>query len=433
MRRGLTLGRVAGIPIVMDYSMVVFMVLVVWLLRGGLLTMGAGQVVIDTTAAWAAAIVGAFLFLGSVVVHELSHSLTALRLGLAVKQIRLLIFGGLSEIEREADTPRAELLITIAGPASSAVLAVGFFFSAPLLGFAPAFASLFRWLGIVNGVLAVFNLLPGFPLDGGRALRAVLWARTGDRVRATRVSTTIGRGLGLSMAFTGIFLIDRLGIDGLWLAFIGWFLFSAAGMASRTAHLDPRWGDTKVAEVMERTAAWVSPALPLDQVSFGDSEVLPVGDPWGTVVGIVTKGAVIGVRSDQASYRTVNDVMRRQSPRYVVDEGERVAELVRRFQEPSWTVVVTRNENPVGVVRSERLRVPQEDREDLAGPAADLDVGTLRGGAPSHVDDDDPSPGSLGGVDQSGGWIDLGGRADHQEDVGGEAGGGRPLPGPLGE
>lgn len=433
MRRGLTLGRIAGIPIVMDFSMVVFMVLVVWLLRGGLLTIGAGPVEIDTTAAWAAAIVGAFLFLGSVVVHELSHSLTALRLGLAVKQIRLLIFGGLSEIEREADTPRAELLITIAGPASSAVLAAGFFFSAPLLGFAPAFASLFRWLGIVNGVLAVFNLLPGFPLDGGRALRALLWARTGDRVRATRVSTTIGRGLGLSMAFIGIFLIDRLGFDGLWLAFIGWFLFSAAGVASRSAHIDPRWGTTKVSEVMERTAAWVSPALPLDQVSFGSSDVLPVADPWGAVVGIVNKGAVMGVRSDQTTYRTVNDVMRRQSPRYVVDVDELVADVVQRYAEPSWTAVVTRNGDPVGIIRSEGLRVPEKHGEDLTGTAPDVDVGPMGGSAAGDIDDDDARPGLLGGIDEPGSRIDLGRGPDHQEDVGGEAGRGRPLPGPLGE
>jgi len=433
MRKGLTLGRVAGIPIVMDFSMVVFMVLVVWLVRGGLLTVGAGPAEITNAAAWAAAVVGALLFLGSVVVHELSHSLTALRLGLAVKQIRLLIFGGLSEIEREADTPRAEMLITIAGPASSAVLAVGFFFTAPLLGFAPAFASLFRWLGIVNGVLAVFNLLPGFPLDGGRALRAFLWARTGNRVRATRVATTIGRGLGLSMAFLGIFLIDRLGLDGLWLAFIGWFLYSAAGVAARSAHIDPRWRGTKVGDVMERTAAWVSPALPLDQVRFGSSDVLPVADPWGSVVGVVNKGAVMGVRADQTSYRTVNDVMRRQSPRYVADVDDLVADVVQRFQEASWIAVVTRNRDPVGVVRSERLRVPEEDGEDLARPAPDLDVRPLRGGTVSNVDDDDSGPGVSGGVDETGRWIDLSRGPDHEEDVGGEAGGGRPLPGPLGE
>lgn len=433
MRRGLTLGRVAGIPIVMDLSMVVFMVIVVWLLRGGLLSLGSGTVIADGPTAWAAAVTGAFLFLGSVLVHELSHSLTALRLGLAVKQIRLLIFGGLSEIEREADTPRAELLITIAGPASSALLAVVFFFSAPLLSGSPAFASLFRWLGIVNGVLAVFNLLPGFPLDGGRALRAVLWSRTGDRVRATRVSTTIGRGLGLSMAFVGIFLIDRLGFDGLWLAFIGWFLFSAAGVAAKSAHIDPRWGETKVGAVMERTAPWVSPALPLDQVSFGTSDVLPVADPWGTVVGIVNKGAVMGVRNDQRSFRTVNDVMHRQSPRYVVDEGVYVADLVRRFTDESWTVVVTRRGEPIGIIRSERLRVPEQTGQDLAGPAPDLDVGTVGGSTPGEVDDDDVGPGLLGGVDEPGGRIDLGRRADHQEDIGGETGRRGPLPGSLGE
>ncbi len=433
MRRGLTLGRIAGIPIVMDVSMLVFMALVVWFIRSGLLALGAGPIDIDAGAAWAAGIVGAFLFLGSVVVHELSHSLTALRLGLAVKQIRLLIFGGLSEIEREADTPRAELLITIAGPASSAALAAIFFFSAPLLAFAPAFASLFRWLGIVNGVLAVFNLLPGFPLDGGRALRAVLWARTGDRARATRVSTTIGRGLGLTMAFIGIFLIDRLGLDGLWLAFIGWFLYSAAGVAARTVHLDPRWGETKVSAVMERTAGAVSPALPLDQVSFGDIDVLPVADPWGTVVGIVNKGAVVGLRADETSYRSVNDVMRRQGPRYVVDEEELVADLVRRFSEQSWTVVVTRNGEPVGVIRSERLRVSEQDGQDLARPTPDLDVGVPGGGAGSGVDNHDARPGLPGSVDQPGGRVDLGGGADDQEDVGGETGGRRLPPGPFGE
>ena len=282
-------------------------------------------------------------------------------------------------------------------------------------------------------MLAVFNLLPGFPLDGGRALRAMLWARTGDRVRATKVSTAIGRGLGMTMAFIGIFMIDRLGFDGLWLAFIGWFLFSAAGVAARTAHIDPRWGETKVGEVMERTSQWVSPALPLDQVSFGTTDVLPVADPWGSVVGIVNKGAVVGVRSDETSYRTVNDVMRRQSPRYVVDVDDYVSDVVKRFVEPSWTAVVTRNGDPVGIVRSERLRVPEDAGKDLGRRTEDLDVSDARGGAPLDVDDDDLRPGLLGGVDQAGRWIDLGGGPDDQEDVSGDAGGSGPLPGPLRE
>lgn len=432
MRRGLTLGRISGIPIVMDLSLILFMVVVVWLLRGGLVALGGGAVPVSPVTAWAAAITGAVLFLMSVLVHELSHSLTARKLGLGVKQIRLLIFGGLSEIEQEADTPRTELLITIAGPASSALLAGLFYFSSQLLGGIPAFGSLFRWLGIVNGVLAVFNLLPGFPLDGGRALRAVVWARTGDRAGATRIASAIGRALGLSMAFLGVFLIDRLGFDGLWLAFIGWFLFSAAGVAARTAHMDPRWGSTRIGEVMERTPSWVSPALPLDQVRFGSNDVLPVADPWGTVVGIVNKGAVMGLRADRASFRTVHDVMRRQSPRFVVDVEELVADVVSRFPEPSWTAVAVRGGNPVGVVRSDLLRVPQEEGHDLPGRPEEFDVGVRRDGGPGDVDHDQTGSSGLGGVDEPGRGVDLGRGADHQHDVGGEAGGGRPSPGPLG-
>ncbi len=431
MRRGLTLGRVAGIPIVMDFSMVLFTVVIVWFLRSRMVVVDG--ILINDALAWTVSIIGAVLFLGSVVIHELSHSLTALRLGLAVKQIRLLIFGGLSEIEREADTPRAEFLIAAAGPLSSALLAGAFLGLAPLASGSPAFRSLFQALGIVNGLLAVFNILPGFPLDGGRVLRALIWGRTKDRVRATKVATTIGKGLGMSMAFIGIFLIDRLGFDGLWLAFIGWFLFSAAGVAARSAHIDPRWGETKVGDVVERTAAWVSPALPLDQVKFGSSDVLPVADPWGTVVGIVNKGAVMGIRADQTTYRTINDVMRRQGPRYVVDGDEYVADVVKRFQEPEWTVVVTRNNEPIGVLRSARLRVPEQDRQDVAGKAEDLDVGSMGRSASLSVDDNDLGSGVLGSLDEPGRWVDLGGSSDDEEDVGDETGGSGPLPSPFGE
>ncbi len=228
MRNSLTLGKILGIPIKVNAS---------WFLIAGLITLSLASGYFPqqfpgwtATGYWLAGLATALLFFGSVLVHELGHSVVALWEKIPVRGITLFIFGGVAQIGREPDRPGSEFRIAIAGPLTSLALALGFsalgqaagLISAPLAGVA-------GYLGRINLMLAVFNMIPGFPLDGGRVLRATLWHLKQDLLTATRWASNAGRAVAFLFIASGIFqgLTGNL-FDGLWIALIGWFLNSAA-------------------------------------------------------------------------------------------------------------------------------------------------------------------------------------------------------------
>jgi len=230
MTKAIRIGRLFGIDIEIDYTwFIIFLIVVVGLASGWLqqyLPKG-----VHPAVRWLVAIVTTLLFFVSVLLHELSHSVVALRSGLKISGITLFLFGGVSKLSEEPKSPEVELKMAIAGPLMSLALAVIFFGASLVLNSAAGgvLSTMFRWLGIVNGMLAAFNLLPGFPLDGGRVLRAGLWKWSTNLSEATRVASTFGQGAGLLMILGGIFLFfTGGGFGGLWLAFIGWFLMQAA-------------------------------------------------------------------------------------------------------------------------------------------------------------------------------------------------------------
>ena len=188
----------------------------------------------------AAGVLTSLLFFASVVFHELAHSVVAMAWGIPVKSITLFIFGGVANIEREPDRPLAEFLIAVAGPASSLLLALGFgavWLAGDVAGLSLV-AGLGFYLATINLSLAVFNMIPGFPLDGGRVFRSLVWAWTGNMNRATRWAATTGRVIAVLMIVGGgvLFLTGNWS-SGLWLAFIGWFLDNAASQSSRQVWL----------------------------------------------------------------------------------------------------------------------------------------------------------------------------------------------------
>jgi Zn-dependent protease/CBS domain-containing protein len=244
---GIHAGRIAGIEIRMDLSVFVIALLVAFNLVG-LLTSWHPE--------WGLALVGflaivsAALLIGSILVHELAHAIVGRRLGLPVERITLFIFGGMAELGREPDRPRVELLTALAGPAASITIgvvsfALGLFMAGPLPG-APAeigdirhfgaVATVLFWLGPTNIMLGLFNLVPGFPLDGGRVLRALLWWKTGDLERATRWASRGGQLVAAALVVVGVLMIFGYRVPffgtglgpGLWLILIGWFLNVAA-------------------------------------------------------------------------------------------------------------------------------------------------------------------------------------------------------------
>jgi Zn-dependent protease len=238
MKSSLRFGKILGITIGVNYTWFIVFALVT-------LTLASGYFPVrypgwSTAGYLAAGLLTSLLFFASVIFHELAHSVVAMAWGIPVKSITLFIFGGVASIEREPHRPLAEFLIAIAGPISSLVLALGFgiaWFFGEMAGLALV-SGLGFYLASINLSLAVFNMIPGFPLDGGRVFRSLVWAWTGNMNRATRWAATMGRVIAVLMIVGGgvLFLTGNWS-SGLWLAFIGWFLDNAASQSSRQAWL----------------------------------------------------------------------------------------------------------------------------------------------------------------------------------------------------
>ena len=191
--------------------------------------------------------------LGSIFIHEAAHAVVALHYGVPVKSITLWLLGGVAHLEKEAPTPGAEARIAGSGPLTSLILAVMLLtagFGMEIIGVAPALGATLLWLGGLNAILAVFNVLPGAPLDGGRLLHAWLWKRHGSRARATAGASRAGRVLGVAVAIVGLAQLFAGNFGGLWTAAIGWFLYAAAGQEAVAGKLADALGDQTVADIM---------------------------------------------------------------------------------------------------------------------------------------------------------------------------------------
>jgi Zn-dependent protease len=248
MNKGFSIGKIFGITINIDWSWILIFLLIVWNLAAVF-----GQFHPDwaLSLSWGAAIVAALLFFASVLAHELAHSLVAKAQGVPVRRITLFLFGGVSNIQREPASPLGEFIMAILGPLTSLILGAVLLWIAGstniFLGTASGnsvqvmrqlgvVSTMLLWLGSINILLGVFNMTPGFPLDGGRVLRSILWAITGNLQRATRWAAGVGQLIAWLMIVGGIAMIFGVSLpffgtgflNGVWLAFIGWFLNSAA-------------------------------------------------------------------------------------------------------------------------------------------------------------------------------------------------------------
>jgi Zn-dependent protease/CBS domain-containing protein len=264
-RHQIILGQIFGITIGLDYSWFLILLLLAWSLAVGYYP--AVFPAQPVPLYWALGAVSAIMLFASVVLHELGHSLVARRYGVPVRGITMFIFGGVSQIGGEAPTAAAELWIALAGPAVSALLAVIFgLLQTPLSSVRPAFA-LAKYLAYINGGLAIFNLIPGFPLDGGRVLRAILWSGTGDFRRATLIASSVGRIVAFAFILWGvaqIFAGNAFG--GLWIAFIGWFLESAASAQVQQLILQRALAGHTVSEAMNRNYTPIPATISLQEL-----------------------------------------------------------------------------------------------------------------------------------------------------------------------
>jgi Zn-dependent protease len=338
MTASLRFGRIAGIPVGASWSALLIALLIAWSLAGRVLP--AQVPGLAPAGYWLAGIAGAGLFLGSLLAHEVGHALVARRAGLRVRGITLWLLGGVAQLEDEPASPRDELRVAIVGPAVSLALAVGFGLAAVALsvvGTPAVVVAVAAWLAVGNAALAVFNLLPAAPLDGGRVLRGLLWRRHGSRVRASVTATTAGQvvgagliGYGLLGAFTG------WGVGSLWTALIGWFLVAAARQERDhvvlRSGLDGLRADQVMTPAPAPAPAWFTvDAVLRNYVQPWQAAALPLRDFDGRPAGVVTAAALGAVPPERRHLVRAGDVAIPVSALVLLAPDQPVADLAGRL------------------------------------------------------------------------------------------------------
>lgn len=311
-RDTILIGHPGGIPVRLHATWFLVAALIAWSLAGSYFPRSVSGY--STGQYWVAAIIATLLFFASLLAHELAHSLVARKLGLKVREITLYLFGGVSVIESEAEQPRDEIWITIVGPITSIALGIGFGILWYVTGNAALISSMFGYLAVINLFLALFNLLPGFPLDGGRLRRALVWWKSGDPAHATRVAAGVGVGLGYLIVAVGIVeAFAGYWVNGLWLLFLGWYLQS---MAQQQRHLVPGkspFADLKVGDLTDPQPITVGPDQPLDQVVHDvmlqhGARVIPVISD-DRFLGMLTVQRIGAIPRQRWPYMTAADAM----------------------------------------------------------------------------------------------------------------------------
>lgn len=311
VRSTFPLFRVRGIEVGVHISWLIVFGLVTWSLATGFLPEVLPE--IAPLEAWIIGAVSAILLFASVLLHELAHSFVAISRGLPVHSITLFLFGGVSNLTAESKDPRTEFLISIVGPLTSFAIA-GIAYALLQVPLDDRIAVVLGYLVVVNALLGAFNLIPGFPLDGGRVLRSIVWKATGNVRRATEVAAAIGQLVGLVFVGWGIFRVfggDLLG--GLWTAAIGLFLQNAAGSSVQQLALDERLKGVRVRDAYTPDDMTAPPGLTVaelieEHILRGRRRAVMVADN-GRLVGIVTVGDIAKVPAEERAKMTVAEVM----------------------------------------------------------------------------------------------------------------------------
>lgn len=319
------LGRVAGVEIGAHWSWVLVAALITWSLADGVFpTTNPG---LSDATYLAMALVAVPVFFGTLLLHELGHAVTARREGMEIDGITLWVFGGIARFRGHFPSAAAELRIAVAGPAVTLVLGVALLGASLLLPLPAAVDGTLHWLGYINLVLLAFNLLPAFPLDGGRVLRAALWQRTGDERRATRTAAGFGRGFGQMLIIAGLLLaITGAVIGGLWFVFIGWFLVAAAEAEAAEVTQRAALAGLRVADAMVPEPVAVDVAVTLQR--FVDEVFLhhrhtayPVTED-GRPVGLITFRDAAAADRGTWSTATVGERRHRLRDVLVLEPGQ---------------------------------------------------------------------------------------------------------------
>lgn len=349
------LGRIFGIEIGLHFSWFVIAALLTMSLAGHLYSVNSAW---PRALVWTAAVVTALAFFAAIVLHELSHAVVARARGVPVPSITLFALGGIAQMKRDAADAATEFWMGLAGPFASVIIGVVALALASALGWnfnvtpnTPGMVMLV-WFGFINITLAAFNMIPGFPLDGGRVLRALLWWRSGDRVRATRVAGVLGQIVAVGFISVGFLSFALAGnFSGIWLAFIGWFLIDAARSAVMEMTVMESLRGVRVGEVMSRDCLTVSPeALVADvaeRVLHTGKRCFFVAD-HGQIAGMLTPQELRTVPRDRWNVTSAVDVMKPLERLHRIDAAEPVTKAL--------DVIVEEDVNQLPVLEQGRIR-----------------------------------------------------------------------------
>ncbi len=318
MQASIKLGRIFGIEIGLHYSWLLIALLIAFSLAGHF---GAAHPGWDRSVIWGMAIVTAVLFFAAIIAHELSHAMVAIRRGLPVRTITLFALGGVAQLEKEPEDAKTEFWVAVVGPLASALIGFICLGLAALLGWTlmteptTPLVAMLVWLGYINLGLAVFNMIPGFPMDGGRVLRAIIWRITGNAARATRTAARTGQAIAFAFIIFGLMrFFGGAGFGGLWLVFIGWFLLTAAQASYAQVELQEGLRGVRVSDLMVSDCALVDGNTNLQ--TFVEDYLLRTGQRCyliaenGVVAGLITPHEIKGIERARWPFTLVSDVMR---------------------------------------------------------------------------------------------------------------------------
>ncbi len=365
----LLIARILGIPVYVHVSWLVVFGLLTWTLATGYFP--SASPALAASSYWVKGLTASLLFFLSILLHELGHSWVALRSGIRIRSITLFIFGGLAEMERDPDDGRTEVRIALAGPIVSLALALGFLGLASLPGLPAAVGAVARYLGYVNLVLAAFNLVPAFPLDGGRVLRGLLWSRQG-KVRATRTAAGAGTLFALLLIVLGVAqLVGGDGLGGVWYVLVGWFLKDASAGAYAGARLDETLRGLSVRDAMTTDVATLPAHVSVSEAAhehflrtgYGGYPVVR-GD---AVVGLLSLRDVLALPVEERDQTAVQALMTPLSEALVVapDEPLRGA-LAKMAERGTGRLLVLRDGRLVGLLSMSAVVRHVRVREELA-------------------------------------------------------------------
>ncbi len=356
--KSIPLFSLFGFQVKLDLSWIVILVLVTW-------TLGIGffpRAVEDQPqhVYWLMGLAGAFGLFGSIILHEFGHSIVARRFGIPMKGITLFIFGGVAEMENEPPTPKSELFMAVAGPVVSILLAglfLGIGFGGERLGWPRQATAVLLYLGAINGLLVAFNLVPAFPLDGGRVLRSILWNRTNDLVKATKIASSIGSGFGIALIVLGVvsFLSGNF-IGGMWWFLIGLFLRGASKNSYQQVQIRKALEGEPITRFMKTDPVTVPPDTTLDKfvndyLYEHHFQMFPVVGGSGDLAGCITVDDVKKVPREEWSQRNVREVQTQCSDENTVPRDIDTMKVLSRMQKTgNQRLLVVENGSLAGVI-----------------------------------------------------------------------------------